>query len=117
MLSVNVVSSVLGQFVSLTTGPGGLGDPGPIQYLLSTHSLIRPPHESDPNFYFERSVAVGNMRLDLTGVHAAVEAVRDRRRRMFDGTGAIRLFSSLLERGSSALESYAGRRLDHQQHG
>lgn len=117
MLSVSVVSSVLGQFVSLTTGPGGLGDPGPIQYLLSTHSLIHPPHASDPNCYFERSVAVGNMRLGLTGVHPAVEAVRGRRRRMFNGTGAIRRFSSMLERASSALETYAGHRLDHQHHG
>lgn len=112
MLSVSVVSSVLAQFVSLTTGPGGMGDPGPLQYILSTHSLLRRPYESHTNCYFERSVAAGDQRLDLTGVHAAAEAERARRKRPFPGTRVIRLVSALVGRASVALEQYAGRRLN-----
>jgi hypothetical protein len=112
MLSVSVVSSLLAQFVSLTTGPGGLGDPGPLQYVLSTHSLVHRPYESNPNCYFERSVATGDQRLDLTGVHAAAEAERARRRRLLPGTRVLRLVSALVGRASSALEQYAGRRLN-----
>jgi len=112
MLSVSVVSSVLAQFVSLTTGPGGLGDPGPLQYILSTHSLVHRPYESDPNCYFEHSVAVGDQRLDLSGVHAVAEAERARRRQPFPRMRAIQLISALVGRASSALEHYAGRRLN-----
>jgi hypothetical protein len=111
MLSVSVVSSVLAQFVSFTVGPGGLGDPGPIQYLLSTHSLIHPPYLSHPNCYFERSVAAGNERIDLSGVHVAAEAERARRKRLFRRTRTIRLLSGLVGIASSALDGYASRRL------
>ncbi len=111
MLSVSVVSSVLAQFVSFTVGPGGLGDPGPIQYLLSTHSLIRPADVSQSSCYFERSVAAGNERLDLTGVHAAAEAERTRRSHVIPRTRTIRHLRALVEAASRALDEYAGRRL------
>ena len=38
-LSVNVAASILAQYVSFSVAPAGLGDPGPLQYSLSTHYL------------------------------------------------------------------------------
>jgi molybdopterin-synthase adenylyltransferase len=38
-LSISSAGSLLGQYVSLNIAPGGLGEPGPLQYILSTHSL------------------------------------------------------------------------------
>jgi molybdopterin-synthase adenylyltransferase len=38
-LSVSVAASLLAQYVSLNVAPGGRGEPGPLQYLLSTHTL------------------------------------------------------------------------------
>jgi hypothetical protein len=113
MLSVGVVSSVLSQFISLTVGPGGRGDPGPIQYLLSTHDLLHRPYVSQPNCYFEGSIAAGDQRLDLTGVHAAAEAERARRRQERPGTRVIRLLNTAVVRASGALDRYAGGRLTH----
>jgi hypothetical protein len=80
-LSVSVVSSVLAQFVSLMVAPGGSGEPGPLQYLLSTHSLTRPPVSTLPHCYFEGSVADGDRRLDLTGRHDQAAKERQRRTR------------------------------------
>ena len=111
LLSGSVASSVLAQFVSLTTGPGGMGDPGPIQYLLSTHSLLHLPHVSDSNCYFERSVAAGDERLNLTGPHGLAEADRARRRKRLAGKRAVRTLSALVRRVSAALDRYAGSRL------
>jgi hypothetical protein len=41
VLSVSAAASLLAQYVSLNVAPGGLGEPGPLQYLLSTHTLER----------------------------------------------------------------------------
>jgi hypothetical protein len=111
MLSTNVASSLLAQFVSLVTGPGGLGDPGPLQYVLSTHSLIHRADESQANCYFERSVAAGDHRLDLTGGHAAAETERARRTQRLPGTTGVRMLSALVGRAANALDRYANRRL------
>lgn len=79
-LSVGVVSALLAQFVSFATAPGGLGEPGPVQHLLSTHSLIHLNASTQANCAFEDDVAAGDQRLDLTGAHAQASAERDRRR-------------------------------------
>jgi hypothetical protein len=39
VLSVSAAASLLAQYVSLNLAPGGLGEPGPLEYLLSTHTL------------------------------------------------------------------------------
>jgi hypothetical protein len=38
VLSGSAAASLLAQYVSLNVAPGGLGEPGPLQYLLSTHT-------------------------------------------------------------------------------
>lgn len=78
-LSVSVVSSLLAQFVSLVAAPGGCGEPGPLQYSLSTHSLEHLPHRSQPNCFFEAAVGAGATRLALTGAHGQAERVRSAR--------------------------------------
>jgi molybdopterin-synthase adenylyltransferase len=78
-LSVSVVSSVLAQFVSFVAGPGGRGEPGPLQYLLTTHSLSHLPYTTQPNCYFESATAAGDQRLALTGTHRTAEEARDSR--------------------------------------
>jgi molybdopterin/thiamine biosynthesis adenylyltransferase len=65
ILAVGVTASQLAQFVSLVVTPGGLGDPGPLQFSLSTHSLRHRPDESSPHCFYERSVAIGDARLDI----------------------------------------------------
>jgi hypothetical protein len=37
--SVSAAASLLAQYLSFNVAPGGLGEPGPLQYLLSTHTL------------------------------------------------------------------------------
>ena len=32
-------SALLAQYISFNIAPGGIGDPGPLQYLLSTHTI------------------------------------------------------------------------------
>ena len=43
LLSVNAAAGLLARYVSLNVAPGGLGEPGPLQYLLGTHTLQRLP--------------------------------------------------------------------------
>lgn len=66
LLSINAAASALAQFVSLVAAPGGLGEPGPLQYVLATHTLSRLDHKPRPHCYFEQSIGVGDGRLDLT---------------------------------------------------
>ncbi len=75
-LSVNVVGSLLAQFVSFCTAPGGLGEPGPLQYSLSNHSLEHLPYETHPNCWFEKAISAGDKRLNLTARHAHADEVR-----------------------------------------
>jgi molybdopterin-synthase adenylyltransferase len=76
LLSVSVVSSLLAQFVSLVAAPGGIGEPGPLQYILSTHTLDHLPYTTTPNCHFEGATAQGDRRLPLTGRDKRAEEVR-----------------------------------------
>lgn len=75
-LSVSVVAGLLAQFVSLVAAPGCLGEPGPLQYVLSTHSLDHRDDVTQPNCYFERATAAGDTRVDITGHHGRADDVR-----------------------------------------
>lgn len=79
LLSISVAASLLAQFVSLNVGPGGLGDPGPLQYLLSTHTLEHLHHQSRPGCTYEAGTAAGDDRMDMTGRHHAAEQNRSHR--------------------------------------
>lgn len=80
-LSIGVVSSLLAQFVSFVVAPGGQGEPGPLQYILSTHTLSHLNPTLQPHCSFEASVASGDQRLVLTGAHARATTERHLRRR------------------------------------
>lgn len=75
-LSVSVTAALLAQFVSLVAGVGGRGEPGPLQYALSWHTLEHLPYESGKHCAFEKAVARGDARLDMTGPHPQAENVR-----------------------------------------
>lgn len=67
LLSASVSASLLAQFVSLNVGPGGLGDPGPLRYILSTHTLEHVPYVDNPHCVVERAVGEGDSRMVMTG--------------------------------------------------
>lgn len=80
LLSVSAAACVLAQFVSFNVAPGGIGDPGPLQYLLSTHTLEHLAADSSrPNCPYEHAESAGDERQPLTGDHPAAEAQRANR--------------------------------------
>jgi hypothetical protein len=79
LLSVSATASLLAQFVSFNVAPGGIGDPGPLQYLLSTHTLEHLGSTTRPGCPFEHAETAGDERQDLSGEHAAAQGHRARR--------------------------------------
>lgn len=75
-LSINVAASLLAQYVSFSVAPGGLGDPGPLQYLMSTHQLEHLEVGTSPNCLYEPAEPSGDRRQNLTGTHPAAAAAR-----------------------------------------
>lgn len=95
-LSVNVTAALLAQLVSYLVAPGGLGDPGPLQYLLSTHTLERLAHASRENCPVESSTGVGDDRIDLTGEHVEAESQRRARSQVPASIRALRFVDHVL---------------------
>ena len=80
VLSAGVSASLLSQFVSLVVAPGGIGDPGPLRYWLSTHTLERMTVATRPHCTVEKAAASGDLRPVLTGPHpAANDRIAERR--------------------------------------
>lgn len=79
VLSISVAAALLAQYVSFNVAPGGIGEPGPLQYVLSTHTLERLPVVSRPNCLYEVATALGNARPVLTGRHTKAEERRNQR--------------------------------------
>ena len=75
-LSVNVVASLFAQYVSFSIAPCGFGDPGPTQYVLSTHHHERRPDTTSRHCPIEAAEVVGNNRVRLTGIHHDAEKKR-----------------------------------------
>ncbi len=75
-LSISAAASLLAQYVSLSVAPGGLGEPGPLQYALSTHHLEHRPDATHPNCVVEKALGSGDSRLDLTGEHTLAVCTR-----------------------------------------
>ncbi len=76
LLSINVAATLLAQYVSFIVAPAGIGDPGPLQYILSTHELEHLKVATNPDCMYEPSCPIGDARQDLTGHHAAAEIAR-----------------------------------------
>ncbi|WP_420618651.1 ThiF family adenylyltransferase [Candidatus Poriferisocius sp.] len=77
-LSVNVPAGLLAQYVSFSVAPAGFGDPGPLQYCLSTHTLDHLQDKIGTYCPVEPQEAVGDLRLDLTGRHLRAEQQRQK---------------------------------------
>jgi hypothetical protein len=78
-LSISAAASLLAQYVSFNIAPGGIGEPGPLQYLLSTHTLEHLESASRPNCAVEALSADGDAGLRLTGRHTTAENQRRHR--------------------------------------
>ena len=82
-LSVSIAASLLAQYVSFSVAPAGLGDPGPLQYSLSSHHLECHDYSTSPHCPVEPQEGVGDRRVALTGRHEQAE----RQRRLADSPG------------------------------
>lgn len=109
LLSVSAAASLLAQFVSFNTGPGGLGEPGPLQYMLSTHTLEHLPNTSRPSCPYEKAEATGDGRQELTGAHKAADEQRTIRSQR-----AGRSLTATLDRFATWLRGRVDRRLSRQ---
>ena len=76
VLSISGAAGLLSQYVSLSVAPAGLGDPGPLQYWLSSHHMERLEHGSRPHCPIEGGEAVGDLRAAITGRHERAEQLR-----------------------------------------
>lgn len=69
LLSASVSAALLTHFVSLVIAPGGLGEPGPLRYWLSTHQVEHLDTACRSHCPVEAAVAAGDARQVLTGPH------------------------------------------------
>lgn len=77
ILSVSATAAILAQFVSFNVAPGGIGDPGPLQYVLSTNTLEHLQVQSREACPFEAAEGEADTRHSLTGPHVTAERLRD----------------------------------------
>ena len=105
-LSVNVVASLLAQYVSFSVAPSGLGDPGALQYVLSTHHLERRKDTTNPHCPIEAAEVVGDDRVCLTGVHQDAE----RKRHLSLAVGAHIRLLRWLDQGAERVTRWLDRR-------
>lgn len=75
-LSISAAAGLLAQYVSLNIAPGGIGEPGPLQYLLSTHTLEHLAPSTRPNCPVEALTGIGDAGLRLTADHGVAEVQR-----------------------------------------
>lgn len=79
-LAVSVTAALLAQFVSLTVAPGGRGEPGPLQYVLSVHHLDHLGDASRADCVMEKETTAGDGRIPLTGKHLRADEIHRARR-------------------------------------
>ena len=75
-LSISGAASLLAQYVSFSIAPAGLGDPGPLQYWLSSHCLEHVDQVVRPHCPVECEETLGDQRIRLTGRHERAERLR-----------------------------------------
>lgn len=88
-LSISAAAGLLAQYVSFNVAPGGIGDPGPLQYVLSTHTLDQLDARTSPHCPYEKAECDGDSRHPLTGEHALAENKREERRTRHSSVGVI----------------------------
>ena len=75
-LSVSVSASLLAQYISFSVAPAGFGDPGPLQYVLTTHQLRHCDDATRDHCPVESGESVGDHRTDLIDHHPRAEHQR-----------------------------------------
>ena len=75
-LSVSVSASLLAQYTSFSVALAGFGDPGPLQYVLSTHELKHRNYATRDHCPVESCESVGDHRTDLADHHPQAEHQR-----------------------------------------
>jgi len=111
-LSISAAAGILAQYVSFNVAPGGRGEPGPLQYILSTHTLDHLEAVSRPLCPVEALTSDGDHAQSLVGRHAAAELKR-KSRESSRLPAAIRLgrtVDDLLNRARVGLAARARRR-------
>ena len=108
VLSVSAAAAILAQYVSFNVAPGGIGDPGPLQYLLSTNTLERVRVATDPQCRYERAVGEGDHRLQLTGEHRVATRRRGERRTVSIWIRGLRAVDSAVWASKFAIASLSG---------
>lgn len=104
-LAVSATGSLLSQFVSFVAAPGGLGEPGPLRYSLSTHWLERVASTSRANCPVEATALSGDRRQVILGEHpAARKETLDRERAAANWRVRVgRVVDGILRRWHAAL--------------
>jgi hypothetical protein len=111
MLSVNAAAGLLAQYVSLNVAPGGIGEPGPLQYLLSTHTLQHLTPNSRENCPVEALTQAGDRGIRLTGDHPLAENMRRARARVGPHVRAGRAVDVIVWRARLQLAGFSQRAL------
>ncbi len=112
VLSISAAASILAQYVSLNVAPGGIGEPGPLQYVLSTHALEHLDVTSRKHCPVEAVTAHGDRGPNLTGRHRAAEDRRRGRARIPVVLRAGRALDDALWWGRAHLASFAHRSME-----
>ena len=100
-LSASVSASLLAQYVSLGVAPGGLGDPGPLQYLLSSHHLEKLADVTRMDCPVEAAEGSGDHRTDLNGRHQRAEHLR---RLVASPGGRLRMLRWIDDRAQAVID-------------
>lgn len=113
VLSISAAASLLAQYVSLNVAPGGVGEPGPLQYVLSSHTLEHLDLTSAPACPVEAESGRGDTATRMTGPHLAADAERHRHdaRRLGVGVRALRLLDDARHRQRALRIRRARRRI------
>lgn len=107
-LSVGVSAGLLAQYTSFGVGPGGLGDPGPLRFTLSTHLLEHVDCTTRPHCPVEPIEGAGDARPRLNGRHLEAERQRER---AANPRSRVRLFRWIDDRNQN-LSRWLDRRQD-----
>jgi len=76
LVSINAAASLLAQYISLNVAPGGMGEPGPLQCVLSTHTLEHLAATSRPACPVEALTGHGDSAMRMTRPHPAADRER-----------------------------------------
>lgn len=87
-VAINAAASLLSQFVSFVVAPGGIGEPGPLRYSLSTHWLERIETATRQHCPVENRALVGDARQVILGEH---QRASDECRARAHASGKIRI--------------------------